>query len=301
MRYVTLFVTATLLWITGFAMPASGAASPCIHAAKCAAPVVNQAGYRYYYDGNDLVVAPVLRGSAGPRTEYLLVPACRLNHPPSGDGSVPIEDTLCVGVVTSPQCARGEILMRVYARTAGTTNAWRVTGTRCVGATRRIPVADLRAGLREQLEARLVQPQFAVQPPGRALVNLPVIVHVTSEGRKTPQSDCAYPEGVCFDVTAPVPGRLEAHPTYGWIFDSEGAAGEGRGRAYDGTNPREYPDHYVAHTYARPTDHQQVSLTVTWKAVFTVAGLPALDLPDLPKTAQEAFSVVEARSQLVAG
>jgi hypothetical protein len=191
--------------------------------------------------------------------------------------------------------------MREYSRAAGTNDGWRISGTRCVGATTRIPVADVLVGLREQLDARLTQPEFAVQPEGRALVNLPVIVHVTSEGRRTPQNDCAHPEGVCFDVTAPLPGRLEAFPTYNWVFDADGSEGEGRGRAYDGTSPRENPDYYVAHTYLQPAKDQQVALTVTWKAAFTVAGLAPLELVDLPKTAEQAFSVVEARSQLVAG
>jgi hypothetical protein len=289
------------LWVACTTAQNARADAPCREADLCAVPVVHEQGYRYFYEGNDLVVAPVLRGPAGPAMEYMLLPACAVNHAPSGDGSVPAQDAQCSVAFAAPQCAPGQILMRVYTRRAGTTTAWRVTGTRCVGPTRRIPVAALQAGVREQLDARLVPPEFAVQPPGRALVNLPVIVHVTSEGRRIRQSDCAHPEGVCFDVTVPVPGRLEAYPTYSWIFDSSGTAAQGRGRAYDGTSPRQHPEHYVAHTYARPTDRQRVSLTVTWKAAFTIAGLPPLDLADLPKTAQAAFSVVEARSQLVAG
>jgi hypothetical protein len=166
------------------------------------------------------------------------------------------------------------------------------------------------AAVREQLDARLTAPRFAVQPPGRAVVNLPVIVHVTAEGRRVPQADCAHPQGVCFDVTVPVPGRLEAAPSYGWLFDpagtadtadTAGAVAAGRGRPYDGTSPRQAPDHYVTHTYTQLTPRQPVQLTVTWQAVFTVAGLPPLTLADLPKTTQQAFPVVQARSQLVAG
>jgi hypothetical protein len=262
---------------------------------------VTHHGYRYFYEGGDLVVAPVLHGSSGPRTEYMMLQACSENRPPSADGALPGQDVQCTGVTAAPQCAPGEILMRVYSRVVGSGNPWTVQGTRCLAATSRIPIADLAAGVREQLDARLVAPRFAVQPADRAVVNLPVIVHVTSEGRRIPQSECAHPEGVCFDVTVPVPGRLEAYPTYNWLFDTAGAAGEGRGRPYDGTSPREHPDHYVAHTYSQPTADQQVRLTVAWKATFTVAGLPPLQLEDLPKTARQGLSVVEARSQLVAG
>jgi len=265
--------------------------------------VVTQEGYEYAYDGGDIVGAPVLSGSSsrGPAQEFLSFPACQFNRPPSGDGRDPGEDTLCLSASISPLCGAGAILMRVYSRRAGTSDAWRFVGTRCLRATTRIPVADVLAGVAEQLAARLVTPKFAVQPGDRALVNLPVIVHVTSEGRRTPQPDCAHPEGVCFDVTVPVPGRLEAYPSYSWVFDGDGAVGEGRGRAYDGTSPRESPDHYVAHAYTAPSAVETVELTVTWRATFTVAGLAPLRLADLPKMAQESFSVVEARSQLVAG
>jgi len=266
-------------------------------------PMVTQEGYEYAYEGGDIVGAPVLSGSPGrgPVKEFLSFPACQVNRPPSGDGRDPGEDSLCLSASTSPLCGAGAILMRVYSRRAGTSDLWRFGGTRCLRGTTRIPVAGVLAGVAEQLEARLVTPKFAVQPGDRALVNLPVIVHVTSEGRRIPQPDCAHPDGVCFDVTVPVPGRLEAYPTYSWVFDGDGAVGEGRGRAYDGTSPRERPEHYVAHAYTAPSAAETVQLTVTWQATFTVAGLAPLRLADLPKTARESFSVVEARSQLVAG
>jgi hypothetical protein len=124
-------------------------------------------------------------------------------------------------------------------------------------------------------------------------------VHVVAEGRRVAQTGCGHPRGVCFDVTAPVPGRLEAYPTYQWVFEA-GAVGEGRGRAYDGTSPREAPGRYVAHTYRVPAARQPVTLTVVWKAVFTVPGLAPLPLADLPQTARQTFPVVQARSQLVA-
>jgi hypothetical protein len=57
----------------------------------------------------------------------------------------------------------------------------------------------------------------------------------------------------------------------------------------------------VAHAYPRASATETVQLTVLWQATFTVAGLPPLELADLPKTARESFRVVEARSQLVAG
>jgi len=304
MRFVrvsTAIVLAVSLQTLIMLTPAH-ADQPCMDADFCPSPTVSQTGYRYSYDGGDIVGVPVVSGpSSGPAMEYLSIPACYFNRPPSGDGRDPGQDSECASARNSPRCVAGEMLMRVYSRRAGTTDGWRFVGERCLAATTRVPVADVLAGVAERLEARLVAPQFFVQPPDWALVNLPLIVHVTSEGRRTPQADCAHPEGVCFDVTVPVPGRLEAYPTYSWVFDAAGAVGEGRGRAYDGTSPREDPGYYVSHTYTQPSPAETVELTVTWQARFTVPGLSPLQLRDLPKTAQESFRVLEARSQLVAG
>jgi hypothetical protein len=296
-------VVLGLLAATGVPGIAVADPGPCRRTVSCPVPVVDHDGYEYSYDGGDIVAAPVLGGSpgGGQAMEFLSIPACQFNRPPSGDGRDPGEDAMCPAASNAPRCAAGEIRMRVYARRAGSADGWRFVGDRCVRATTRVPVAEVLAGVAEQLAARLVTPRFAVQPRGRALVNLPVIVHVTAEGRRVRQRDCAHPQGVCFDTTVPVPGRLEAAPSYRWVFDGNGAVGEGRGRAYDGTSPRESPDHYVAHAYPRASATETVQLTVLWQATFTVAGLPPLELADLPKTARESFRVVEARSQLVAG
>jgi hypothetical protein len=165
--------------------------------------------------------------------------------------------------------------------------------------SRVVPVAALRDAVREGLARRVADPRFEVRPGGRALVNLPVIAYATHSGRREEQRDCADPEGVCFAVTRPLPGRLEARPVYVWDFGL-GAETEGRGRPYDGTSPRQAPDYYVSHTYGQ-TGPQRVRLTVAWRATFTIAGLPPIELAELPRSAEVSFPVLEARSELVAG
>jgi hypothetical protein len=302
MRYLAACVIGAILCAVlptaALATNAPGCKIPTV----CEVPLVNDHGYRYSFDGGDLVAAPVLSGrsGSGPAWEFVLLPACAGNVPPDPDNVALARDVFCAAAVGPPRCAPGEVWMRVYGRVVGSAGPWQVRGTRCVGAPRRVPVAAVLAGVRERLDRLVAPPVFEVQPAGRAIVNLPVIVHVVAEGRRRAQSDCAHPQGVCFDVTVPVPGRLEAYPTYGWVFDA-GAVASGRGRAYDGTSPREDPGHYVAHTYRVPVPRQPVRLTVTWKAQFSVPGLPPLELADLPKSSVRTFPVVEARSQLVAG
>jgi len=161
-----------------------------------------------------------------------------------------------------------------------------------VGASQSLPATDVLAGVRERLERLAPEAAFAVQPPDRALVNLPIIVHATSpDGRPLEQP-------IQLDVTQPVPGHLEAHPRYLWDFGG-GAGAEGVGIAYDGTSQQQNPDYYVSHAYGGKGS-ATVTLTVLWRATFTVAGLPPFTLEDLPRTAARTFPVVEARSQLVA-
>jgi len=282
--------------------PHSAAANvePCLNAGRCPRPVVDvQTGYRYSYDNGNIVAMPAIShsSSGGPAMEYRVLPACFNNRPPSGDGSDPGRDDHCLGALTSPRCAVGEILVWTYSRRAGSSQAWVQTGQRCIGVRRVVPVAAVRDAVREELAKRVADPRFEVRPGEATLVNLPVIAYVTDSGRKEQQRDCAHPEGVCFSVTQPVPGRLEARPVYVWDF-GQGPEAEGRGRPYDGTSPREVPDYYVSHTYMQ-RGPQRVRLTVGWRATFTVAGLPPIELADLPRSAEASFPVLEAWSELV--
>ncbi len=230
-----------------------------------------------------------VRSASGVPMEYFLTPACWSNRAPGPSGV--ISDTLCQSATTA--CPAGQVRMWVHYRPQGSTATPRqAPPARCVGASQSLPATDVLAGVRERLERLAPEAAFAVQPPDRALVNLPIIVHATSpDGRPLEQP-------IQLDVTQPVPGHLEAHPRYLWDFGG-GAGAEGVGIAYDGTSQQQNPDYYVSHAYGGKGS-ATVTLTVLWRATFTVAGLPPFTLEDLPRTAARTFPVVEARSQLVA-
>jgi hypothetical protein len=99
-------------------------------------------------------------------------------------------------------------------------------------------------------------------------------------------------------VRLPVPGRLLAIPSFTWIFD-DGTTLAGPGRPFDGTDPRESPEHYLSHIYRAPEANASVTLTVTWRATFTAGGrtfaVPLLTMPSIVSR----YSVYEAHSVLV--
>ena len=146
--------------------------------------------------------------------------------------------------------------------------------------------AVAQARIREYLEERVSGPAISVEPRGGGLVNLPVVVH----------TDPSPPVG--FEVTVPVPGRLAAEPAYRWSF-GQGRSASGPGRPYTAAvSPRSDPGYYVAHAYREPGRHT-ITLTNTWTATFTVAGI-VVPLDPIVLTDTTEVLVREARSTLVA-
>jgi len=272
-------------------VPRLALADTCRDPYLCRLPTVTDSGYRYSYSNGEInrVAALDVRSASGVPMEHFLTPTCWSNPAPGPSGVV--SDTLCPSATGA--CPPGQVRMWVHYRPQGSGAVPRpVPGWRCVGATQSVPAAAVLAGVRESLERLAPKAAFEVQPRDWALVNLPIIVHATSpNGRPLEQP-------IQFDVTQPVPGHLEAYPTYQWDFGG-GTSAEGVGIAYDGTSPQQNPDYYVSHAYDA-TGSATVTLTILWRATFIVAGLPPFPLEDLPRTAARTFPVLEARSQLVA-
>ncbi|HSP36581.1 MAG TPA: hypothetical protein VLR26_02380, partial [Frankiaceae bacterium] len=45
------------------------------------------------------------------------------------------------------------------------------------------------------------------------------------------------------------------------------------GRAYDGTDPRTSPGHYISHAYGAPSPGASIGVTAVWSGRYSVAGL----------------------------
>ena len=181
----------------------------------------------------------------------------------------------------------------VYRRLADTDTwqYWADRGLVCVAApSPPIPLTDIRSEVLRIIEERfkhVAEPEITLAPAVNALVNLPVIASTPDRG----------PLG--FDITNPLPGRVEASPAYTWAW-SNGATGRGAGVGYDGTSPTGNPGHYpVQSTYA-DGGAESVALQVTWSIMLTVPGIPPItDIEPLVYEATESFPVRNARTVLV--
>jgi hypothetical protein len=153
-----------------------------------------------------------------------------------------------------------------------------------------IPLADVEAeivALIEEHFAQIARPEITVAPSANAVVNLPVLASTPDAGN------------VGFDIDNPLPGHVEASPAYTWAW-SNGAASEGPGQPYDGTNPAESPAHYPVRSIFTASGTGQVQLTATWTISLSVEGIPPItDIEPLVYTADASFAVRSAETVLV--
>ncbi|WP_233498571.1 hypothetical protein [Blastococcus sp. TF02A-26] len=130
---------------------------------------------------------------------------------------------------------------------------------------------------------RLPLPQLPTrqQPPGDALVGLPVIFFTDGPTTQTYSLDI---RGFTVDIVATAQG-------FTWHT--------GDGTTMQTTDPgAPYPAHTITHDYASGT--YSASLTTTWGGTFTVDGSAAVDIPGTTTTdgPPVTFAVVEARAVL---
>jgi hypothetical protein len=277
---------ATLgIWPPAFA---DGPPIACGDLSHSECPTVQPDGYVYLWDGRTLTRATTVHGQqtdpAGVVWEVVSAPACPASRPET-------RDITCLNAAT--QCPTGQILMHYWQRQVapapppGPASQWRDAdpALRCVGGERTWTMPDLVALAREYVERHVHSQQIAISPPDGAIVGLPLIVSTTAA------------EPLQFAITQPFPGMLAAQPSYAWSF-GDGATAEGAGVAYDGHNPTADDGYYVSHQYARP-GMTTVTLTTTWRAVFTVGG-NVISLDPISLTTTRTTRVRAARSELVA-
>ncbi len=130
---------------------------------------------------------------------------------------------------------------------------------------------------------RLPLPQLPTrqQPPGDALVGLPVIFFTDGPTTQTYTLDI---RGFTVDIVATA-------ESFTWHT--------GDGAHLTSTDPgAPYPDQTVTHDYASGT--YTASLTTTWSGTFSVDGSASVDVPGTTTTdgAPVTFTVVEARAVL---
>ena len=274
--------------------PLSGAAAgtraegTCSPGSTNTCPTPSQDGYVYAYDARTNAFVPVPAGAAGNPTtgatySYALSPACPQSQP-FGTSSCVGAQQFCAATGSS---GLHENVWRKELEPQPTD--WTMVGDVCIGALPEpVDAGHLLNDVVEYEQLTVPTPEPTVQPAGGALVNLPVVVSVRDVGTQI------------MTVQQPVPGRLVAIPSYAWTFD-DGAVLNGAGHAYDGTDPRQSPTHYLAHAYREPKSDASVTLTVTWQATFTAGGhdfaITPLQMPPIVSR----YSVYEAHSVLVNG
>jgi hypothetical protein len=261
-------------------------------------PSVRSDKYVYSWDGKSLKRASQRSGERADSVNqrvyrYLYMPACAGAAPAGVTGTI-VGDESCTNAVANPACPPGEFAMWNYRRLAGPPQAlaglpgpapWtRAPGVVCLAADQAWTLPDLTRLAHEHLQKHVTRPHATVQPASTGLAQLPVIAHTPAAGP------------VDLDVTQPFPGHLHATPTYTWDF-AEGPPQPGPGRRYDGTSPTTHPGHYVCHTY-HTAGTRPITVTLTWTATFTVAGLH-LPVQPITFTDTTTIDIHAARSQLV--
>jgi hypothetical protein len=218
--------------------------------------------------------------------EWDFVPACLHGSPTDGANDVYCE-------VAATACRPdGGILMRIYFR-PDSAAGWQAVGQDCIGGNRRaVPVRDITAAVARHLDTLTVPaPTLAVDPPGRAVTGVPVIVAADPQPtfRET-----FFAAGVPVDITL--------NPAdWTWTFDTVAPfTTTTPGHRYDGHSALDRA-YYVQHTYGDAGAHR-VTVTVRWTGSYVIRGLPDVDsVPDRTTTATAGFTVRDAHAVLVGG
>jgi hypothetical protein len=234
---------------------------------------------------------PVAWRPGGPAYEYGYAPACPANAVDPVAGFT--DSVRCPAADTCPDRAQTRLFLA--RRVAGPPpGRWqRLPGTWCLTAAQRLPYdpAAVHAFAADYFRhLPLPRPGIHVQPVAQSVVNLPTIF------RADPP-----PAGVFMVTEPPFPTiTIQARPTWRWDFGDGVRTTSGTpGRAYDGTDPRQYPGHYVAHSYRQPGRRTAV-VTARWTATYRVAGLPGQRLMPgwVERTSGRVIPVFEYRAVL---
>ncbi len=248
-----------------------------------------KAGFGYYYDRERQAFYTQESVDGSETVDGVTVQLRYVVNCPGNTTDSPVATGECT---TSP-CVLGSgeqgVNFLVYQRIGSA--PWQLRpGVVCRVVSDPIPLADVEAEIRRIIEERfkhVAEPEITVAPAVNALVNLPVIASTPNQG----------PLG--FDITNPLPGRVEASPTYSWAW-SNGTTNSGAGIGYDGTSPTMNPGHYPVQSTYSGGGAESVGLQVTWSITLTVPGIsPITDIEPLVYEATEGFAVRSARTVLV--
>ena len=158
--------------------------------------------------------------------------------------------------------------------------------TVCVYPGESVPVSQVTGAAHDEIRKRIHAPAVVSAPPGKTLVNIITIY-------STP----AQPEPR-IDITTPVPGTIVATPEYRWAFgDGQTAVGPGMAYQYP-DDPAKLPGKYLGPVW-RTGGTKHVTLTVTWRVRFMLAGLVDVPLEPIVFTGSEDKTVATARAVLV--
>jgi hypothetical protein len=148
-----------------------------------------------------------------------------------------------------------------------TVGAWQLQqGSVCLTPQQQLPFspAQLQAFVDSYFQRLpLPLPALKLQPGDRAVVNLPLVASSDPPAQTT------------FTVhQAPFPAvTITATVNWRWTWgDGAGQTTSWPGRAFDGTDPRTSPDHYVSHTYTAPSGGNSIAVTAVWSGRYNVAG-----------------------------
>lgn len=192
-----------------------------------------------------------------PLIEYDYRSTCDI---PGGDGG-------CAGGTLQCLAQDAESVFVAQRQVAPTVGAWSLQpGSVCLTPQQQLPwsPAQLQAfvdGYFQRLPLPL--PGLELQPGDRAVVNLPLIASTEP------------PQQTTFTVTqAPFPTiTITATVSWRWSWgDGESTTTSWPGRAYDGTDPRSSPGHYVSHPYAAPSAGTTIGVTAVWSGRYSIAG-----------------------------
>lgn len=288
-------VAATLIF------PASTATACGLRGVDCPVPEVGGAGIGYHYDAETQVLHPNEFDVTGTETstENGTSTTWETKYVRSCGSETTWRDGLAVSECANLGCEiDGE---RAYTTTvmrrASSSDPWETwpgrTNECMLGDDpdeRPVPIQEIEIEITRIIEdhyRRIARPTIIIEPAEAGVVNLPVLAHAAQQGT------------VAFELTNPLPGRVEATPTYTWEW-SNATTSTGPGRGYDGTNPSTVPGHYPVKATYTTAGAASVVLTATWDITLTLEGLPPItDIAPLVYDATERFTIRNARTVLV--